>query len=131
MSKMISLTDDGMFMASENITPAEFINMVLAAQLNLFNHIMSQAPEEDQTKLKGELYDLYNRGASAFLEAFAPEIELRPDLTAEAILKAENEILDTEVPEISKPLQDNIINLADRIHKEMQLDGLVPTIPKK
>lgn len=93
--KMFSMTQDGYFLASDKFTPDEFINTTLQAQMQLFQSILSQAPEDEQLKLKGELYDMYNQAASAFLEAFAPETELRPDLTAEAILKAENEILDS------------------------------------
>lgn len=89
------MTQDGYFLASDKFTPDEFINTTLQAQMQLFQSILSQAPEDEQLKLKGELYDMYNLAASAFLEAFDPDSELRPDLTAEAILKAENEILDS------------------------------------
>lgn len=45
-------------------------------------------------KVKDEIYDMVNVAASNILRQFAPEIEMRPNLTAEAILKAENAILD-------------------------------------
>ena len=93
--KMFAITQDGYFLASDRFTPDEFINTTLQAQMQLFQSILSQATEDEQPKLKGELYDMYNLAASAFLEAFDPDSELRPDLTAEAILKAENEILDS------------------------------------
>jgi hypothetical protein len=87
MSKMISLTNDGAFLASDNITASEFVNMTMNAQLNLFKALVEQGAP------KAELYDLFNEAASAFLSVFAPEIELRPDLTEEAILEAENQLL--------------------------------------
>lgn len=89
--KMISLTEDGRMMSSEDLTAVDYINITLSAQMQVFKSIVNQAKDE---AIKEDLYDMYNQAASAFLTAFAPEIELRPDLTAEAILKAENEILD-------------------------------------
>lgn len=118
---LISISSDGAFLASDNITPHTYINLTLSAQLNLFNHILqsAQSPEEAQA-MKEDLYDMFNKAASAFLEAFAPDLELRPDLTAEAILKAENTILDTNVQD-----QSAIQQSAARIHEQMVRDGLV------
>lgn len=107
MSKMFSLTEDGYILSNEQLHVVDFINMTLSAQMQMFKRILQEAPKEQHTKLKEELYDTYNHAASAFLKAFAPEIELRPDLTEAAILKAENEILD-QVPgqiHIDKVLQ--------------------------
>lgn len=59
---------------------------------------ISAAPPEGVTpeQIKGDLYDMANLMFSNVLSQFAPEIEMRPDLTCEAILKAENEILDAQ-----------------------------------
>ena len=95
MSKMISLTEDGRMMSSEDLTAVDFVNITLSTQMQIFKSIVNQANDAEEAEaIVEDLYDLYNQAASAFLTAFAPEIELRPDLTAEAILKAENEILD-------------------------------------
>lgn len=104
MSKMISMTEDGLIMTSEPIQPHDLINIYLTGTLNMFNQTVQNAPKDIQTKVKEELYDMFNKGASAFLEAFAPEIELRPDLTAEAILQAENNIIDEQ----SKHIHDSV-----------------------
>lgn len=96
---MISITTDGMLLSSEPMTAQNYINATLVTQLNIFNNIVDNAPDEDKQKIKEELYDIYNAAASAFLEAFAPDIELRPDLTAEAIMEKENEIIDRKVVE--------------------------------
>lgn len=93
MSKMISITQDGMILSSEQLHVTDYVNITLAAQLNIFNDILNNAKEEDRDEVRGELYDMYNLAASAFLKAFAPDLELRPDLTEEAIMRAENEIL--------------------------------------
>lgn len=104
MGKMISITQDGMILASEELHVADYINITLAAQLNMFKDILNNVKEEDRERTRDELYDMYNLAASAFLKAFAPELELRPDLTEEAILRAENEILKERAEQI-----DNVI----------------------
>jgi hypothetical protein len=43
--------------------------------------------------VKEDLYDMYNAAASNTLNIFAPDIEMRPHLTAQAILEAENKII--------------------------------------
>lgn len=105
MGKMISITQDGMMMSSEDLHVADYINITLAAQLNMFNDILHRAKEEDKENLRGELFDMYNLAASAFLKAFAPELELRPGLTEEAIMRAENEILDERVADVDKVIE--------------------------
>lgn len=47
--------------------------------------------------LKKYMYDVMNIAFSNALTAFAPEIEARPDLTADALLKAQNDILEEEM----------------------------------
>lgn len=52
--------------------------------------------EEESNKfiaIKAQLYDMYNLAVSSVLEHYAPEFELRPDVTADAIAKAEEEIV--------------------------------------
>lgn len=87
MSKMLAITEQGAVLASDPFSAEEFINLTLTSQLNLFNNLVEQGAD------KARLYDLYNEAASAFLSVFAPDIEKRPDLTAEAILEAENALL--------------------------------------
>lgn len=105
MGKMISITQDGMMLSSEELHVADYINITLAAQLNMFSDIVHKTKEEDKENVRGELYDMYNLAASAFLKAFAPEFELRPDLTEEAILRAENEILDERAANVDKVIE--------------------------
>lgn len=87
MSKMIAIAEDGHVLSSEPITAYDFLHMTLDAQLNLFQYLVSQGQPKE------ELFNLANETASAFLETFAPEICLHPDLTEEAILEAENKLL--------------------------------------
>lgn len=48
-------------------------------------------------ELKLTMYDTLNIAFSNALDAFAPEIEARPNLTAEAIIKAQDELMEEEM----------------------------------
>ncbi len=72
----------------------EFLQIVQTAILSGLHAIHEKVPEEHREEAKGELYDVYNIAASRTLEEFAPEIEMRPDLTTQAIFEAEQNILD-------------------------------------
>lgn len=45
------------------------------------------------------MFDLMNQAFSRTLEFFAPEYELHPDLTAQAILEKENELIERKFNE--------------------------------
>lgn len=57
---------------------------------------------EKVAELKGMLYDFYNVNAANLLAAFAPEFEKNPDLTTQAILKAENDLIEEKYDELKK-----------------------------
>jgi hypothetical protein len=66
-----------------------YANCALHAMLQTVAH----TPDEYKKGVTGALYDMYNVMASQVLERFAPELELRPNLTSKAILEAENAIV--------------------------------------
>lgn len=73
--------------------------MMAQAQLHFMQRTLAAAPETDEKQmkaLKGEIYDIYNATASNVLDMFDPTAEKCTNLTAEAILKAENEILEKD-----------------------------------
>ena len=70
--------------------------MLAQAQLHFMQRTLAAVPQTDQKQvkaIKGEIYDIYNATASNVLDMFDPTAEKCTNLTAEAILKAENEIL--------------------------------------
>ena len=71
-----------------------YLQIMLTGILTAMNQIVAQAPEEEEQTVKEELYDMLNHGASNVLSTFAPDLELRPNLTERAILKAEDEIIE-------------------------------------
>lgn len=70
-----------------------FLNATASVQLGAMRTYISNLPPEAQEEEIGNLYDLYNFTASALLSEFAPDLELRPDLTEQAILEAEQMLL--------------------------------------
>lgn len=96
------------------MTIAELICLCNTVQFTAMKNLVEEVrndtskTEEDVAKVKEAVYDLYNAQASDLLHTFAPEIELRPDLTVDAIMRAENEIL-SEVSETAEATDDTEI----------------------
>ena len=95
--KMFAITSGGAVLASDAFTLDELINATSCAILNMMKATIDNLPEDQREEARGVMYDYYNNTASALLEAFAPDKELRPDLTAEAIMAAEDQLLDKKV----------------------------------
>jgi len=84
------------------------IEVFLKVTLAAMNQVVSNASEEARPKVKEDLYELFNIAASNTLAIFAPEIEMRPDLTVQAILEKENEIImQGRAPALTIPKEDN------------------------
>ena len=87
---IIEVQDDKTSMTFSEPAPTfeELLQGVFSNILGVMHSAVEHAPEA-----KGQLYDCFNMAASRTLELFAPEYELRPGLTAQAILEAENRII--------------------------------------
>lgn len=72
----------------------DFFTIVSTGILSAMQQVVTSQPEENREQCKEELYDMYNAAASNTLAYFAPEYELRPHLTTQAILEAENKLID-------------------------------------
>lgn len=73
----------------------DVMTILFTVQLETMRNFMKSAKtngasEKDLQELKEDLYDKYNAGASNVLYLFAPDEELRPDLTVEAMKEAED-----------------------------------------
>jgi hypothetical protein len=78
------------------LTLPDFLQVISTGVLQAMISIVAAAPEDQRTQVKEELYDMYNAAASNTLNYFAPEIEMRPHLTAQAILEAEDNIINRQ-----------------------------------
>lgn len=94
---MKAVTNPHIHLSKDNIS-VQNLNLedTLLLLGSAFLHILNRAAETTP-KDKEILYDSANALFSNILQSFAPEIEMRPDLTVEAILEAENAILDRKV----------------------------------
>jgi hypothetical protein len=68
---------------------APLMEMLFTAVLRVANKFSANNPER-----KPDIYDVINILASSTLATFMPDNELRPDLTAEALLNMENQVLE-------------------------------------
>lgn len=97
MSKTITITandnNTASLKMSEPIALDDMLTMLLSSAHAMMNDVVAHAPEDKKTECRGVLYDFFNVAASSLLQRFAPEMELRPNLTAKAIMEAENRII--------------------------------------
>lgn len=105
----VSFNLDGKFVAEDVVLICNTVILSAMNQLvaNYEKTLEANAPEGTDTEaqiaeLKGMLYDFYNVNASNLLVTFAPEFEKNPDLTTQAILKAENELIEEKYDELEK-----------------------------
>lgn len=74
---------------------------VIKIEIDSFNSFVDKQSFEPKTveAIKEEVFDLVNYSASHILQQCFPEMELRPGLTEEAILKMENDLIDAKYEE--------------------------------
>lgn len=83
--------------ATNKMNILDLIQTLATVQLGAMNDILSQVSEPDKESVKADLYDRANFAASSLLHMFAPDYDRNPDLTTRAIMKAENEIIDSDL----------------------------------
>ncbi len=76
----------------------DFMTVLFTVQLEMMKGSLSQAQRSELTKeqidqIRDDMYDKYNAGASNVLYLFAPDNELHPDLTVEAMKAAEDQYM--------------------------------------
>ena len=79
---------------TKGIMLPDAIQLCLATIELMCKQTLSRADNEDLKKsLEEDMYEMINLGASTLLERLFPEIERNPDLTVDAIIKAEDELM--------------------------------------
>lgn len=72
----------------------EAIQLCLAAIEALCKQTLSRADNPDLVKsLEEDMYEMINLGASTLLNRLFPNIEMRPDVTVDALMEAENKLI--------------------------------------
>ena len=100
----ITTTEEGKtsFRLSQPTSLEVTTQILLTVQLALMKAQLASVPVEHQPKVKEHVYDMVNVAASNMLTQYAPDIELRPDLTAEAILQHENQLIEEKYEALSE-----------------------------
>lgn len=82
---------------AERVTLPELIQMCLAAIEAACKQSLSRAEDPNLVKsLEEDMYEMINLGASTLLNRLFPDIEMRPDITVDAIMDAENKRMNAE-----------------------------------
>lgn len=95
-----------------NVPFPELVRLCLIAIEKGAEKILETAPEELKEAVSSDMYDLINMGASTLLHRVFPDIDMRPDLTVEAILEAEDKIME-EQPELVKEAHEAYLDSSD------------------
>ena len=93
----ITLTDEARLNVEGDITFPEALQALFSTTFTLMNHTLASAPTDSRDKIQGEIYDMVNSAAGVILDRFQPTpANAADELTAEAIMKAENELLESK-----------------------------------
>lgn len=99
------------------------LHLLNAYTISANGGMLPQEPTEEQYKkliaIKSELYDMYNVAVSSVLEQYAPEFELRPDVTADAIAKAEEDIVKKRYSHLSPQEKQRAHRNIQKFKKEL------------
>ena len=92
---IITTTEDGQLDIALSGIPdfPTFTQQLFTALLGMMTQTANRANAADREEAIQEIYDMVNNAASNTLSMFAPEIDMRPTITTEALLRAENEIM--------------------------------------
>lgn len=85
-----------------NPTLDEAMRMLFTSALSIMKSAQANAPEGKHQQVTEMIYDSFNESASATLEMFAPDKELRPDITMEAIKRQEEIIMKEHIAKAKK-----------------------------
>ena len=91
--------------SNEHLSFEDSLRLLGTAALSLMKGLDAYVKENDADNYEivhGHIYDTFNIMAGNILDAFDDTRSPATDLTAEAILRAENEILDEKVPDEPK-----------------------------
>lgn len=85
------------------MTLEDMTQVTMTGLLGAMNACLQAAKnDEERMQLKGYIYDRFNLAASRVLEIFAPEFELRPNITVDAIKRVEDDLMKEEMAKADK-----------------------------
>ena len=99
------------------------LHMLNAYTISANGGQLPEKPTEEELNkfisIKSDIYDMYNLAVSSVLEHYAPEFELRPDVTADAIAKAEEKIVKEKYKHLSSKEKQEANENIQKFKKEL------------
>lgn len=91
----ITLNKDKQLMVeAKGVILPKAIQLCLAAIEAMCKNTLERSDNPELTKsLEEDMYEMINLGASSLLDKLFPDIEMRPDITVDALMKAEDELV--------------------------------------
>jgi hypothetical protein len=111
------------FQCNQPIQAETLTQILTTVLLNVYRNVVKSAPIEHKKEVSDAVYDMFNVTASNLLTQFDPTSDLRPDLTAEAIKKAEDEILTTHFNSLTPEQQNHFKEQKEKMLCKNVLDA--------
>jgi hypothetical protein len=106
--------DNNLTVEAEGVILPEIIQLCLAAIEGACKQTLSRANDPTLVKsLEEDMYEMINLGASTLLNKLFPEIEMRPDITVDAVMKAENELIEEKGEEYKTAYEQSAQSVKD------------------
>ena len=84
------------------------IQLCLAAIEAMCKNTLARADDPELVKsLEEDMYEMINVGASSLLNKLFPHIEMRPDVTVDALIEAENKLISEKGEEYVKAYEES------------------------
>jgi hypothetical protein len=102
------------------------IQLCLAAIEALCKQTLSRADDPDLVKsLEEDMYEMINMGASTLLSRLFPHIEMRPDLTVDALMEAEDKLLSENSETYQKAYEESAQSQKDEYEHNLAKANLL------
>lgn len=100
--------DRRMTVEAKGLYLPDAIQLCLGAIEALCKQTLSRNTDKNLAKsLEEDMYNMINLGASTLLNRLFPEIDMRPDITVDAIMEAENKLVDQKGEEYAKAYKES------------------------
>lgn len=83
------------------------IQLCLAGIEAMCKQTLSRADDTLKPALEEDMYEMINMGASTLLARLFPEIEMRPDVTVDALMQAEDEAFNKDPEKYAKAYEES------------------------
>lgn len=112
ITKNINITldkDNRLEVKADGIILPEAIQLCLASIEAMCKATLARAEDPNLVKsLEEDMYEMINIGASSLLDKMFPHIEMRPDITVDALMEAENKLLNEKGQEYVDAYNDTV-----------------------